>query len=126
MDKPFSTDGCTLVADLDQRVCCIWHDWAYWKGGSKEERRKADDEFFQCIWKTSKFRILAPIRWFGVRIGGKKFWKAPRVSWNYGWKKFEWRNEEGPITEASQRGTLIDALRAAGAKVDEDTLTTHA
>ena len=125
MDKPFITDGCSLVADLDQRACCIRHDWAYWKGGSKKDRRKADDGFFRCIWKTSNFPILAPIRWFGVRIGGKKFWRVEGVSWNYGWNDFKRRDEEGPITEESQRSALIDALKAAGVDVDQDTLATH-
>jgi len=61
---------------------------------------------------------LAPIRWLGVRIDGKKFWRAPRVAWNYGWKDFEWRDEEGPITEASQRPVLIAALKQAGEDAD--------
>ena len=34
MDKPFRTDGCSVVADLDMRACCIVHDWAYWQGGA--------------------------------------------------------------------------------------------
>lgn len=114
MDKPFGTDGCTLVRDLDQRGCCILHDWAYWKGGSRKDRRRADNEFFRCIWKNSKYPILAPFRWLGVRIGGKKFWGVNRVSWNYGWDKFKWREEDGPITEASQRHVLRQALADAG------------
>ena len=124
MDKPFETDGCSLVADLDQRACCIRHDWAYWKGGSRKDRRNADNEFFQCIWKTSRFPILAPIRWFGVRVGGKKFWGIDGVSWNYGWKDFKLRGEEGPFTEKSELPKLIAALREAGE--DADGLATHA
>jgi hypothetical protein len=118
MDEPFTTDRCSVVADLDQSACCISHDWAYWKGGSEEDRSRADREFFNCIWKTSRFPILAPIRWLGVRIGGKKFWRAPRVAWNYGWNDFEWRDEDGPITEASQRPVLIAALKQAGEDAD--------
>lgn len=114
MDKPFTTDGCTLVNDLDQRACCILHDWAYWKGGSRKERRKADNAFFKCIVRESKYPILAPFRWLGVRIGGKKFWGVKGVSWNYGWNDFKWRDEDGPITEDSQREKLRKALEAAG------------
>ncbi len=120
MDEPFTTDRCSVVSDLDQSACCIKHDWAYWKGGPKEDRRTADAEFFNCIWETSKFPILAPIRWLGVRIGGKKFWRVPRIAWNYGWKDFEWRDEDGPITEASQRPVLLKALKKAEGEVDQD------
>ncbi len=126
MDKLFVTDGCSVVADLDQSACCIRHDWAYWKGGSKKDRRKADKEFFQCIWKTSNFPILAPFRWLGVRIGGARFWRRKGVSWNYGWNGFKWRDEEGPVTEESQRPKLIAALKKAGQDVDEHTLATRA
>ncbi len=124
MDSEFKTDGCSVVNDLDMRACCIRHDWAYWKGGSRKDRRKADRDFFNCIWKTSSFPILAPIRWFGVRIGGKKFWNAPGVSWNYGWNDFTWRNEEGPFTEESEKPKLLAAL---GQSEDGDAaLSTHA
>ena len=61
-----------------------------------------------------------------MRIGGKKFWGVPGVSWNYGWNDFKWRDEEGPITEKSQRPKLIAALKKAGQDVDEHTLATHA
>ena len=126
MDKPFKTDGCSVVGDLDQRACCIRHDWAYWKGGSRKDRRDTDNGFFWCIWKTSRFPILAPIRWFGVRIGGKKFWGIEGVSWNYGWNDFKLRDDEGPFTEKSELPKLIAALRDSGEEVDERNLTTHA
>jgi hypothetical protein len=113
MDKPFVTDGCTLVTGFDQHTCCMLHDWTCWKGGSSRDRREADYAFFKCIVKNSKFPVLAPIRWLGVRIGGKKFRKAPGVSWNYGWNDFKWRDEGGPITEASQREKLRRALEDA-------------
>ena len=126
MDKPFVTDECTLVSELDMRACCIRHDWAYWKGGSRRDRRKADSQFFRCIWKTSRFPILAPIRWFGVRLGGKKFWGVEGVSWNYGWNNFEWRAEEGPFKETDELPKLTAALRECGVDVDERALSTHA
>lgn len=42
MDKPFESDGCSVVADYDQRECCVRHDWLYYQGGSSKDRREAD------------------------------------------------------------------------------------
>lgn len=118
MDFPFTSDGCSAVLDLDQRACCIRHDWAYWKGGGWRDRLKADNELYRCIRTTSRYRWLAPIRWFGVRIGGLKFWRVERVSWNFGWKNFQSRGEVGAFTESSESpkfAALLKGARAAAA-----------
>lgn len=84
-DYPFTTDGCSVVADLDMYECCVEHDRAYWMGGSSKERAAADRKFRECIQKTSRYKGLAWIRWFGVRIGGVSWLPTP-FRWGYGWK----------------------------------------
>lgn len=83
-DKPFTSDGCSLVADLDMWACCLAHDKAYWMGGSRSDRSKADKNFRICIQETSKYWWLAWIRWLGVRIGGVGWLPTP-FRWGYGW-----------------------------------------
>jgi len=45
---PFTTDGCSLFPDRsitgasDWCDCCLAHDLAYWRGGTEEDRLKAD------------------------------------------------------------------------------------
>ena len=97
MDKPFRTDGCSVVADLDMRACCIVHDWAYWQGGTWRDRAKADREFYRCIKRHSRYRFLAGIRWFGARIGGVGWLPFERWRWGYGW--------EYPLTKAPKDDT---------------------
>ncbi len=86
MDKPFGTDGCSVVADLDMKACCIVHDWAYWQGGTWRDRAKADREFYRCIKRHSRYRFLAGIRWLGVRIGAVGWLPFKKWRWGYGWK----------------------------------------
>ena len=44
----FSSDGCSLFLDGNfedpklWKECCVLHDIAYWRGGSKKEREEAD------------------------------------------------------------------------------------
>ena len=86
MDRPFRTDGCSVVEDLDMRACCIVHDWAYWQGGTWRDRAKADRELYYCIKRHSRYRLLAGIRWFGVRIGGVGWLPFKKWRWGYGWE----------------------------------------
>lgn len=94
MDYPFTSDGCTLVADLDvgMKRACLFHDWEYWIGGTAADRAAADRRFRENILSDSKWWWLAWPRWIGVRIGAspwfpfswtrsaKKKWR-----WGFGW-----------------------------------------
>jgi len=102
------------VADYDQSACCLAHDWEYWKGGTRQDRAKADRAFRECVKKT-KHGWLAWSRWFGVRIGGLGVLPTP-FRWGYGWK---WPRTKAPENDRSdynvpnQYKRYADALEAA-------------
>lgn len=88
--QPFSTDGCSMIPDrslvssADWCACCVAHDWAYWRGGSAEERLKADQELKSCVQAASGNRALADLMFAGVRAGGGPYFFTP-YRWGYGW-----------------------------------------
>ena len=64
MDKEFTTDNCSVVPDYDQNECCVDHDWAYWKGGTFQERWDADRKFLACVKEPrSGFPCAIPLAW---------------------------------------------------------------
>lgn len=87
MPAGFESDGCTMFPDGDCRDCCVEHDKDYFLGGSLKERRASDKRLFLCVKaKTSGHRkILAPLMWLGVRIGGVSFLPT-RFRWGFGSK----------------------------------------
>lgn len=118
MDKPFESDGCTVVADFDQNECCLRHDWLYWQGGTPEQRKQADDQFYECI-RTTQSAWLAAFRWFGVRIGGLAFVPAPTARWGYGWKWPKSKapaDDDSPYTADNQREVYDRLLEKARAR----------
>ena len=52
---PFTSDGCSAFPDgtPSQKTlwleCCYEHDYAYWKGGTREERAEADQALRACV-----------------------------------------------------------------------------
>ena len=84
----FKSDGCSLFPDGDYRNCCVEHDRAYYFGGSLRERRRADNKLFKCVAATRGFqhKIIAPVMWIGVRVGGVSFLPTP-FRWGFGQKK---------------------------------------
>lgn len=91
MDKPFTTDKCSMFPEGDWGGCCVEHDKVYWKGGSYEDRRKADIELMRCVAGQGR-PWVAMIMYIGVRIGGAAHWPVP-WRWGYGWK---WPRCSGP------------------------------
>lgn len=87
--KPFTTDGCSVVADgnlIDPtkwRKCCVIHDLAYWQGGTSLERARADLRLSQCIGKSGEY-LVALFYYVGVRLGGEPYSPAS-WNWGYGW-----------------------------------------
>lgn len=85
----FTSDGCSSFPDgtLDQQSlwldCCIRHDLAYWKGGSREERLAADQALERCVYQVGKPDI-ARLMLAGVRVGGSPYYPTP-FRWGYGW-----------------------------------------
>ncbi len=87
--KPFTSDGCSGFPDgtLEHRdlwhKCCTAHDYAYWKGGSYEERLDADNELRSCVSSVGEEKI-AKLMLAGVRVGGSPFFPTT-FRWGYGW-----------------------------------------
>lgn len=88
--EDFSSDGCSLFPDQslilkkDWRECCLRHDMAYWQGGTKEERKRADEEFRECIVEKTGSEALADLMYTGVRTGGSPYFPT-WYRWGYGW-----------------------------------------
>jgi len=87
--KPFTTDGCSSFPDgnIKQKSlwsnCCVSHDLAYWKGGTSEQRLKADNALKSCVSEVGEPEIAA-IMLAGVRVGGSPYFPTP-YRWGYGW-----------------------------------------
>ena len=81
-------DGCSAVPDLWVRVCCDEHDGVYRThqdlDGHLVTRAESDARFRRCIASRSPLRALglefaSPLAWLywaGVRLGGRRAWRA--------------------------------------------------
>jgi hypothetical protein len=91
--QAFTSDGCSwfpdglLVTDKNKWLhCCIEHDVAYWKGGTSEEKKAADQHLGQCVAKTGE-RLIGKAMALGVRGGGAA--DLPTTfHWGYGWVQY--------------------------------------
>lgn len=87
--KPFQSDGCSSFPDgtyKQQTIwlsCCIEHDRAYWKGGTSDERKEADNALRVCIKNVGEPGI-ATLMLAGVRVGGTPYLPTS-FRWAYGW-----------------------------------------
>ena len=118
MDKLFTSDYCSAVAERDHAECCVRHDWAYWQGGTRTQRREADRAFRACLKQTVSKRDR--IRWLGVRLFGAGWIPMP-WRWGYGWKWPRWKApdpDRSPISAESQRA-LYEATLANARASDE-------
>lgn len=88
--KDFESDGCTLFPDSslilekEWSVCCFEHDIAYWKGGTEDERLKADEALRDCVKDKTGDKNLANVIYQGVRSGGSPYFYN-WYRWGYGW-----------------------------------------
>jgi len=86
---PFQSDGCSAFPDgtlFQQELwlrCCNVHDYAYWKGGSENEREEADLALRDCVADVGEEEI-ALLMLLGVRVGGSPLFPTP-YRWGYGW-----------------------------------------
>jgi hypothetical protein len=87
--RPFTSDGCSAFPNgtLEQNQlwlhCCRAHDFAYWKGGSYEQRSIADQKLKTCVADVGEEHV-ASLMLAGVRVGGTPFLPTP-FRWGYGW-----------------------------------------
>jgi len=90
--QPFSSsDGCSLFPDGTTKDstqwcdCCLSHDIAYWRGGSEEDRKRADEALRGCVAERTGDKALAETMYVGVRTGGHPAFPAS-YRWAYGWR----------------------------------------
>jgi hypothetical protein len=87
----FTSDGCSLFPDgtLKDRTlwcdCCFNHDLAYWRGGSEEDRKQADQTLRVCVLERTGDKELAEMMYDGVRVGGIPVFPT-WYRWGYGWR----------------------------------------
>lgn len=115
MTAPFTSDGCTVVADLDQQWICIWHDFKFWAGGSYSEFGKVNAKFFSLIERYSEYKVTGPLRWLGVTIGALHIWPT-KSRWGFGnrWPRYSGQPGD-PYTVASEYEKAIRMMNDAGA-----------
>ncbi|MBE9504993.1 MAG: DUF2183 domain-containing protein, partial [Proteobacteria bacterium] len=88
--KTFKSDGCSLFPDGTFKEknlwcnCCYNHDIAYWRGGTKKERKIADQALRDCVEEKTGNKTLADLMYAGVRAGGSSIFPA-WYRWGYGW-----------------------------------------
>lgn len=85
MPPDFKTDKCTFFPDGNYCDCCVEHDKDYYFGGSEKERWRSDKRLYKCIkakrgWQN---KVIAPVMWLGVRVGGVSFLPTP-FRWGFG------------------------------------------
>lgn len=81
----YKSDGCTWFPDGDYRDCCVAHDDAYYTGGSWKKRLQADKRLYVCVANKegAYHKIIAPLMWLGVRVGGVSFLPTS-FRWGFG------------------------------------------
>jgi len=87
--RPFESDGCstfpngTIWQNELWLACCTAHDYAYWQGGTFQERLAADQELEACVSAVGEPEI-ARLMLAGVRVGGTPYLPT-MFRWGYGW-----------------------------------------
>lgn len=110
--RPFTTDGCSLFPDGDREdaarwcACCVTHDQAYWRGGTADQRKRADELLRDCVRARTGRGALAGTMYRGVRVGGMPLLPT-WFRWGYGWGL---GRGYAPLTAAEQQ--RADALLA--------------
>lgn len=98
--KPFSTDECSQWPEGNVfeknlwKECCFRHDLSYWMGGTRKERREADEDLLECVAKKGD-PLNGALMWVGTRFGGRPHYSAS-YRWGYGW---ETERMYAPLTE---------------------------
>jgi hypothetical protein len=95
------SDGCSfapIASATACRACCVRHDEAYYYGGGKADRRRADEQFLVCLVGRGMPSALAEVYYRAVRIGGAPRLHIPRVSWAFGGQVFRYTERPAEAT----------------------------
>jgi len=117
----FKSDGCSMFPDGSYYSCCYLHDFAYWPGGTAQEKASADEALRACVREHSGSGFLAGVMYRGVRMGGGPGHHTT-YRWGFGWP-FPYRRDYGPLTP-EERQQVADKTRALCASLRLDPATT--
>lgn len=102
----FQSDFCTCFPEGTFQEPELWaehcrrHDYSYWKGGTRAERKEADLALREDIREEGK-PVVAGIVYAGVRIGGTP-WLPTSWRWGFGWEQYPRKYRELTDEEMSQ------------------------
>ena len=91
--RGLKSDGCSLFPDgtVSDRAkwceCCFAHDIAYWRGGTREERKTADRKLRRCLLDRTGDKALVDLMYHGARVvghAGFPTWYRWACGWEYG------------------------------------------
>ena len=82
LPENYVSDKCSWFPDGNYGDCCVEHDKSYFFGGTKKERRSADNKLYECV-KGKGRGFVAKMMWVGVRIGGVGFLPTS-FRWGFG------------------------------------------
>lgn len=97
--SPLMSDGCSVPKALRWfikvetpacRECCREHDKAYYYGGTRADRLKADLTFRDCLVSAGMPKALAQLYFLSVSAGGAPWLRIPGVSWAFGDSRFRY------------------------------------
>jgi hypothetical protein len=95
--RPFRTNGCSApftITDQAWTDCCTHHDFAYWVCGDRADKRRADAELVNCLWKTG----------ISGAIAAKIFeWAPQRLSESAWCSRWSNARKPGPLTPSELR-----------------------
>lgn len=86
------SDGCSVPSVLrlvipheteDECAMCERHDKAYYYGGSRADRRRADQRLRTDLMSVGVWTIKAWGYWAAVRVGGAPCLKIKGISWAF-------------------------------------------
>jgi len=66
---PFTSNGCSGFREARFFSCCYVHDLAYWAGGTRSDRTRADRTLRDCLRDISHDPLLSYVGWGLIRLG---------------------------------------------------------
>lgn len=90
--ETFESNGCSYAPDefggVDLRPACHFHDWAYYIGGCKKDRKRADQQLYRNLRACDLGKFMAGIyyrrvRLFGVAAFNWHSGKVPKNPYHY-------------------------------------------
>jgi hypothetical protein len=110
---PFTSNGCSGFREGKFFGCCFVHDFRFWSGGSRDDRRKADKQLRQCLMDVTNGnlydRIVADIGYLLMvleRIPGEVI----PDGWGRGWPNTP-RRKYDPLTPEQESAVAAEKRR---------------